>query len=167
MSTFVSHKRKTRTIKEMMNLFDRNILTSDYLYYHIKETERDAFYNALSKHPTKYLRGHANFSKNQQDILQWLRVIRCKNGNCEEYHKSWLSEFCHHCKLYEKQSTILKYIISDMHDDLECTICISEIENNTMHAKLRCGHSFHIKCIQTWFKQAEKCPCCRANFKNI
>ena len=38
-----------------------------------------------------------------------------------------------------------------------CTICLEENTN----VELCCGHQFHTKCIGTWLKKSNVCPCCR------
>jgi hypothetical protein len=158
-------KKKCRTIKAIMKFFDNDIMTPDFLLNNLKVTEFYAFWDALSKHPTRYLRGRSQFSKKQLEILEWLNITKCKNLHCEEYHKTWKTEFCHHCQLYEKQSAFMKFVLNV--DETECcSICIADIEKDSLCAKLQCGHSFHVKCIQTWFKSSIKCPCCRRNFES-
>jgi len=44
-------------------------------------------------------------------------------------------------------------------DNLECSICTSNILNN--RAVLKCGHSYHQKCIDDWFICKKTCPLCR------
>jgi len=70
-----------------MKFFEKDILTPDFLYNNLRDAERLAFYDALSKHPTKYLRGYAQFSEKQLAMLEWLRITKCKNAQCE-YHIS-------------------------------------------------------------------------------
>jgi len=41
-----------------------------------------------------------------------------------------------------------------------CAICIDD-ETNNIHVQLKCGHEYHKKCIETWFKNRLDCPCCR------
>lgn len=41
----------------------------------------------------------------------------------------------------------------------ECLICL---EQNCIYSrKLKCGHHFHPKCIDQWFRSKTTCPCCR------
>ena len=40
-----------------------------------------------------------------------------------------------------------------------CSICLDEINEET--TKLNCVHTFHTKCIDTWFKRSHRCPLCR------
>jgi hypothetical protein len=41
-----------------------------------------------------------------------------------------------------------------------CAICQHDIFLDIIR-KLDCGHSYHIKCIDTWFTENKKCPQCR------
>ena len=49
--------------------------------------------------------------------------------------------------------------------ETQCNICFEDIQKNTSIYKLSCNHSYHINCIETWFKQNLSCPICRKQFK--
>ncbi|CAI2179641.1 10365_t:CDS:2 [Funneliformis geosporum] len=42
-----------------------------------------------------------------------------------------------------------------------CTICLTGYESNDMLRDLPCSHDFHQDCIDSWFKNSDKCPICR------
>ena len=48
-----------------------------------------------------------------------------------------------------------------------CPICLDEFKVGTYKRGLKCGHVYHKKCIDKWFKRMEqeqhekKCPVCR------
>ncbi|CAH8320628.1 unnamed protein product [Eruca vesicaria subsp. sativa] len=45
----------------------------------------------------------------------------------------------------------------------ECSVCLSEFEEDDQGRLLpKCGHSFHVHCIDTWFRSSSTCPLCRA-----
>ena len=51
---------------------------------------------------------------------------------------------------------------------MECPICYEQISKDTGQVTTSCGHSFHFKCLNTWYWQQsqneegrESCPCCR------
>jgi hypothetical protein len=46
---------------------------------------------------------------------------------------------------------------------MECAICLEQIAESP-HVTA-CNHSFHFKCINTWLKVNNSCPCCRTHFK--
>ncbi|XP_055865773.1 uncharacterized protein LOC106054685 isoform X1 [Biomphalaria glabrata] len=46
-----------------------------------------------------------------------------------------------------------------------CSICISDFENNEEVRRLPCKHEFHKKCVDPWIKDKPNCPTCRADLK--
>ncbi|CAD6272451.1 unnamed protein product [Miscanthus lutarioriparius] len=45
----------------------------------------------------------------------------------------------------------------------ECAICIAEFADGDEGRLLpRCGHRFHVRCVDTWFRFHTTCPLCRA-----
>ncbi|KAL6967701.1 hypothetical protein U1Q18_033508 [Sarracenia purpurea var. burkii] len=53
---------------------------------------------------------------------------------------------------------------SDHHKvGLECVICLSVFEERETGRKLpKCGHGFHLECIDVWLRSHSTCPICRA-----
>ncbi len=49
-------------------------------------------------------------------------------------------------------------------DISHCIICLESFisDNQTI---LACGHTFHSKCILTWFEKKLSCPYCKIKFK--
>ena len=45
---------------------------------------------------------------------------------------------------------------------MECSICFESANASTGFTQLACSHTFHLKCIVTWFSKTSSCPCCRA-----
>lgn len=41
----------------------------------------------------------------------------------------------------------------------ECPICLDDLTDDV--TRLACGHEFHSKCIDEWFKKDRSCPTCR------
>jgi len=46
-----------------------------------------------------------------------------------------------------------------------CCVCLSDIVLNEETLLLPCGHMFHPKCINDWFKNNNTCPVCRFELK--
>ncbi|KAK4801701.1 hypothetical protein SAY86_022188 [Trapa natans] len=58
---------------------------------------------------------------------------------------------------------VFSYSNEDGCDPLECAVCLSELEEGEKARLLpKCGHSFHIDCIDMWFHSHSTCPLCRS-----
>ena len=70
---------------------------------------------------------------------------------------------CRYCvNEYAKKIKIKKRKIKE--DELllnECSICLENYEVGESISILSCGHFFHTKCLNEWFKKKEVCPLCR------
>nr|CAB3477037.1 unnamed protein product [Digitaria exilis] len=46
----------------------------------------------------------------------------------------------------------------------DCAVCLGELEaGEKARALSRCGHRFHVECIDAWFRRNATCPLCRAD----
>lgn len=45
----------------------------------------------------------------------------------------------------------------------QCSICLEDLNGSTREMRTSCGHCFHEKCLQEWFKTERICPNCRAH----
>ncbi|KAG8052089.1 hypothetical protein GUJ93_ZPchr0001g30181 [Zizania palustris] len=46
----------------------------------------------------------------------------------------------------------------------DCAVCLAEFEDGDKARALpRCGHRFHVECIDAWFRENSTCPLCRAD----
>ncbi|KAJ7964222.1 RING-H2 finger protein [Quillaja saponaria] len=51
----------------------------------------------------------------------------------------------------------------DENELLECVICLSAFEEGEIGRNLpKCGHAFHVECIDMWLHSHSNCPICRA-----
>ena len=68
-------------------------------------------------------------------------------------------------RLIPNLSQIDKKTISyeELLNDINCTICLEEFNNDEEIIKLKCNHLFHSKCIDDWIKKNQSCPLCRVN----
>ncbi|GAA0161948.1 hypothetical protein LIER_39325 [Lithospermum erythrorhizon] len=47
-------------------------------------------------------------------------------------------------------------------EDAQCVICLGEYEEKeVLRIMPRCGHTFHLSCIDVWLKRQSTCPVCR------
>ncbi|KAM7257157.1 hypothetical protein ACFE04_012898 [Oxalis oulophora] len=57
---------------------------------------------------------------------------------------------------------LLAYKVEDPEQKLECSICLYTYQENQEVRKFpRCGHLFHVKCIDPWLESHDTCPFCR------
>ncbi|KAK6935701.1 Zinc finger, RING-type [Dillenia turbinata] len=55
------------------------------------------------------------------------------------------------------------YKSGEQKQDLECVICLSMFEDKDVGRDLpKCGHAFHVECIDMWLNSHSDCPICRA-----
>lgn len=45
--------------------------------------------------------------------------------------------------------------------DTICPICLDDMETKDEVESTSCGHSYHSRCLQTWFSYNSHCPLCR------
>ncbi|KAG5538479.1 hypothetical protein RHGRI_019153 [Rhododendron griersonianum] len=47
-------------------------------------------------------------------------------------------------------------------EDAQCSICLGEYqEKEVLRIMPKCGHSFHLSCIDVWLRKQSTCPVCR------
>lgn len=71
---------------------------------------------------------------------------------------------CHDVGLSPKTLATLPTFVhrSVMVVNLECVICLAELLDGENGRWLpRCGHSFHVDCVDLWLKSHSTCPTCR------
>lgn len=57
-----------------------------------------------------------------------------------------------------------EYKPSEMNSKLECVVCLEEFEDGEKGRTLpKCGHNFHLDCIDMWLHSHSTCPLCRAS----
>lgn len=62
-----------------------------------------------------------------------------------------------------KSLPIAVYNPKEFKEGLECSICLSELqENEKVRILPNCNHGFHLDCIDKWFHSHSTCPICRA-----
>ena len=46
-----------------------------------------------------------------------------------------------------------------------CAICLGNMRKNSNVYNLKCGHHFHIRCLEKWAKRKQECPICRKSIE--
>ncbi|RDY06288.1 RING-H2 finger protein ATL2, partial [Mucuna pruriens] len=106
------------------------------------------------------------------DVLGPARFHHLQSFNIEEHHNSPLSSkgldastvrgiplfvYEHSNNVKEKEEK------EEEEEELECVICLSPFENGEVGRCLpKCGHAFHLNCIDMWLTSHSNCPICRA-----
>ncbi|KAI3512452.1 hypothetical protein L1887_19768 [Cichorium endivia] len=61
-----------------------------------------------------------------------------------------------------KTLPVIQFETKDFKDGLECSVCLSELEEGEKARILpKCNHAFHAECIDMWFHSHSTCPICR------
>ncbi|KAI3773253.1 hypothetical protein L1987_47778 [Smallanthus sonchifolius] len=61
-----------------------------------------------------------------------------------------------------KTLPVSEFDTKDFKDGLECSVCLSELEQGEKTRVLpKCNHVFHAECIDMWFHSHSTCPICR------
>ena len=79
-----------------------------------------------------------------------------------------------------KNVKVLSTWIYNLKNNTDCTICRSNLNENSIYADNKnedsvvvsgiCGHSFHKECINNWIKsnnQNKNCPICFLKWQNL
>lgn len=52
-------------------------------------------------------------------------------------------------------------------EDTQCVICLADYkEREILRIMPKCGHTFHLSCIDIWLRKQSTCPVCRLPLKN-
>ncbi|KAK1430042.1 hypothetical protein QVD17_12512 [Tagetes erecta] len=63
----------------------------------------------------------------------------------------------------EKRRMRVKVVVSYI-SGVECIVCLSEVGLGEGYAMVeRCGHGFHVECLEAWLKLHPNCPLCRTS----
>ncbi|KAK1373963.1 RING-H2 finger protein ATL63 [Heracleum sosnowskyi] len=61
-------------------------------------------------------------------------------------------------------SSLPLFVFKEDKHGLECVICLTVFEEEEVGRKLpKCGHAFHVECIDMWLHSHSTCPICRAS----
>ncbi|MFS7950101.1 putative transcription factor C2H2 family [Helianthus anomalus] len=52
--------------------------------------------------------------------------------------------------------------MKEVRSRVDCIVCLSEVGSGETFAMLeRCGHGFHVECVEAWLIDHPNCPLCR------
>ena len=85
---------------------------------------------------------------------------------CFCYFKNLLNEY--RINKYERIKQISGIVILEDKCDGTCSICLEDYESGEKIKFLRCGHRYHLGCINQWLSSPhKKCPECRASVGEV
>ena len=109
------------------------------------------------------------------DVLQWTNITNLTFGSIRPSYNRRNAIYMSTSPLQEYEilselpdvkvglvakNLLEKTKVENSSDVSFCAICQQDIFLDIIR-KLECGHSYHIKCIDTWFVENKKCPQCR------
>jgi hypothetical protein len=104
-----------------------------------------------------------NKDKIQSDLDRFIHQRNTLNQTIEKQQKK-LSTICFSQKMLEQCIDTIRsrctFMFKKSEEDSVCTICFNDKLFSNI-GKLSCGHTFHSKCIESWFNYQQNCPCCR------
>ena len=95
-------------------------------------------------------------NKVKKDIYHCDKCGLCRIGHKNLYKHCDKCNLCWDKRFFEKHSCVI-----DQKEN-ECLICLENTwdTQDNIHV-LQCGHNYHIKCLQEWFKENYTCPTCK------
>lgn len=72
------------------------------------------------------------------------------------------------CKWKSCTNCVLRDDFCVRHLKQTCMICLEKVPstNSARSKRLKCGHSYHFRCIIKWFETSDECPACRQTQSN-
>ncbi|CAH1442386.1 unnamed protein product [Lactuca virosa] len=84
------------------------------------------------------------------------------NGRLQDQHSGVTSLRRGLDASFLKTIPVIQFEAKDFKDSLECSVCLSEVEEGEKARILpKCNHAFHAECIDMWFHSHITCPICR------
>ncbi|KAJ9568468.1 hypothetical protein OSB04_004434 [Centaurea solstitialis] len=77
--------------------------------------------------------------------------------------KSWLQkDYSHDHHNTKPNITVKELTVNSSSSRVDCIVCLSEVVLGEKLAMLeRCGHGYHVECLEGWLKDHPNCPLCR------
>lgn len=94
-------------------------------------------------------------------VRAWLRVVFGGGGGARA--DGGATEWCYDGGLDDKSMAKLpRREVAKGEEALDCAVCITELApGETARVLPRCGHAFHVDCVDMWLRSHSTCPLCR------
>lgn len=53
-------------------------------------------------------------------------------------------------------------IVNIPYYNIQCVLCLNELDDYDDKITLDCGHVFHLECLDNWIDRTNSCPVCRS-----
>ena len=151
----------------------RNIFHSNTFSENNRNNNRNNNYNRLDiyrnnfnidrpNHLNRHLihRRHRNRIRDNEDIDELLRIFEAEDEEINDRRNNLLKEEVKEIMRYFPVSEV-KEIKKENGNDLQCMICLYEINIGETECTLPCLHIFHQDCLEKWIERKRLCPVCK------
>ncbi|TVU37873.1 hypothetical protein EJB05_11215, partial [Eragrostis curvula] len=96
-------------------------------------------------------------------VAAWLRFLMWGDGGARSgADGAAAAAWCYDGGLDDKSMAKLPRREVGKGESLDCAVCITELAaGETARVLPRCGHAFHVDCVDMWLKSHSTCPLCR------
>lgn len=173
----MSIRKIDTTLSTIRSVYDEkgNYLPSGNYYFTVNDYD-----NGIFKGEMKMRGDFGEFSFSPRKLIKMMavgqsRLARRANLNTEEGMPNYPSPLARNSSSrlnhFTATTTITSpYIVRNYssqnrvirREPVQCSICFETISNCDKKS-LNCNHSFHRNCINTWLREQDTCPLCRAS----
>ncbi|XP_076949175.1 RING-H2 finger protein ATL51-like [Bidens hawaiensis] len=91
--------------------------------------------------------------------------VESENRNQSTTHDQWQHATTGLDESLIKSIAVCRYMKGDeVVEGSDCAVCLSEFQDGESVRLLpKCGHAFHLPCIDTWLRSHSNCPLCRSH----
>ena len=86
-------------------------------------------------------------------------IIKFKDWLIKSYKNNTNLNYMYLYNMYNEEKNKKNINVLENNNDNECPICWEKINDNKI--TLKCSHSYHTNCIDTWLLKNDTCPYCR------
>jgi len=167
----MSIRKIDTAISTIRSIYDENgnYLPSGNYYFSIKDYERGVFTGEMTNG------GHfGEFTFSPQKIIKMMAVSQSRLARKAGLHTElgmpdYPSPLARDRSSRFTETSLSPYVVRNyssenvvLREPITCSICFEAISNRNKKS-LNCNHYFHRNCINTWLREQNNCPLCRAS----